>query len=123
MKAYNCYIPMVDDAGDLIVFGETKGKAKVKAKRYYEDYDWEVEYIDIAAYRCPEYDKYYKGNDYMDWNDPEERLILIRDHGWRCGAIEAYDADECIECAAKEHCKEYEAYLQWEGSLNENGEP
>lgn len=123
MKAYSCYIALCAEVGDVIVFAETRGKGKVIAKRFFEDGNWEVEYIDIVIHRKPEYDKYYKGNDYMDWNNPEERLILIRDHGWRCSAIEAYDADECIECAAKEYCKEYEAYLQWERSLNENGEP
>ena len=114
VKAYDCYVHFVDDLGDVIVFAETRGKAKVIAKRVYKDNGAdEVEYIDIGAYRCPEYDKYYKNKDYMDWSDPETRLILVRDHDWRCCAYDLYQMDECEDCLAKPCCKEFKSYEQW----------
>ena len=51
-------------------------------------------------------DKYYKPDkSEMDWLDPEDRIALVKDAGFRCEYVEL---EECKQCPAREYCSEYE---------------
>lgn len=96
MKAYRVY----DVNGDVatIVFAENAGKAKSIASlsEYFFDSSW----TDLRVKREPDADRLYKGKPEIDWDDQEQRKILVRDMGWRC----LEPSWECDICEAKEFC-------------------
>ena len=86
--------------GTVIVFAETRGKAK--ALCLHDDAFGDCEYTDLRVNRFKDYDKYYSGEAKPDfWLDEEHRVRLVRDYGWSCvDRIESY----CEDCPAKEWC-------------------
>lgn len=101
MKAYKVYSVSDPDRGSTIVFAESIGKAKGIAKL--TDVGEDSCFTDIRVNRFKLADSLYKGDCEIDWNDPDTRLVLVRDFGWYC-----YDYyDECEKCVAKEYCLEY----------------
>lgn len=99
MKAYKVYSASDPDCGSTIVFAESIGKAKSIAKL--TDIGEDSDFTDIRVNRYKLADSLYKGNREIDWNDPDTRLVLVRDLGWYC-----YD-EKCEECIAKQYCLEY----------------
>ena len=91
------------EGGSTVVFAETRGKAKLKAQRTNACED--AEFTRIECRRMPDADKLYKGQDELDWFDPEARIFLVRDHSWRC--IDGRDS-YCDGCPAKQYCGEWE---------------
>lgn len=119
MKAYlatdrnNKYHP-------VIVFAENPEGAKDIA--YSTQELWKVPYISLRVRRKRELDCYYtEGKKYLNFNTPNDRLVLVKELGWWCnsnlvGDIYEYDMYECRDCAAREFCnrckKEYEKYAK-----------
>lgn len=103
MKAY-----IVKDRWDplfaTVVFAETAGKARAIARN--TDACEDLDFIDISACRVPSLDLCYKGKEEMDWNDPEDRLNMVKLAGFECSR-EIGDPD-CEPCPAKEWCGRYE---------------
>lgn len=99
MKAY--IITDEDDGGSIIVFAESRGKAASIAKHttLCEDRDFTA----IRPYRVPQFDKYYRGKSEMDWENPKDRIALVK-HGWRC--IEP-DYQLCRACSASKYCESF----------------
>ena len=94
-----------DEFAATVVFAETRGKAKAIAR--YTDACEDVPYTHIEATRMPEADKYYReGKVELDWNDPTDRIALVRDCGFRCD-YDSFDLEDCAVCPAKEHCDLY----------------
>lgn len=88
-----------------IVFAETRGKARALAlcSEYWEDED----FTDIAVYRMPQADKFYKeGKWHLDWDDPKDRIALVKDCGFVC-SDEAFDYEDCQTCPANHYCDKY----------------
>lgn len=52
----------------------------------------------------------------MDWCNPKNRIILVKECGFQCECI----MDECEDCAAREFCDLYQDY-QEELELNTKG--
>ena len=97
-----------------IIFAETRGKAKSLAK--YTDACWDSRFIDIEATREPLLDKYYKeGKWHLDWEDPEDKRLLVSICGFRCEYI---DLGLCQICCANDCCEWYKEYEE-ESQLNE----
>ena len=95
----------------VIVFAESRGKA-IAAALGTEEFpyqDWE--YTELRAVRKPEFDKNYNGRRYMDWDDPDDRLAMVKDGGYYCEE-DFFDPDYCETCAGKEYCTRYEEYLE-----------
>lgn len=93
-----------------VVFAETRGKARALARltSACEDSDW----CDIEVNRLPKIDKYYKeGKTEMDWDNPKDRFILVKECSFRCERVEYA---ECEECSAKEFCDLYNDYVEEE---------
>lgn len=105
-KAYCVTSKWRDDA--TVVFAESSGKAKATAMSTEACED--VDFVNIQVQRLPNMDKYYKpGKTEMDWNNPEERIALVKDAGFHCEYIEL---TECEQCPAREYCDEWEAYVE-----------
>lgn len=106
MKAW-----LVSEKGEFystVVFAETRGKAMHIAKLYSDGFE-DTKFCDIQATRLPEVDKYYKkGMKILDWDDPQDRIILVKKCGFRCECVEL---DFCEECSAQEYCCEYEEFI------------
>lgn len=102
-KAY-CARSKYGDCCSTVVFAESRGKAKSIAMSTEACED--VDFINLEVYRLPQMDKYYKPDkSEMDWLDPEDRIALVKDAGFRCEYVEL---EECKQCPAREYCSEYE---------------
>ncbi len=83
MKAWRVEDKYGDEYKVAIVFAETRGRAKSSALYCSETFVYS-EYIDLIATRCPQMDKYYTEGKYeMDWENPNDRLAMVRDLGFR----------------------------------------
>jgi hypothetical protein len=113
MKAW--FVRAKDEVGAEIVFAETRGKAKAEA--LCTDCCSEARFVDIEVRREPIADKYYKeGKWHLDWDNPQDRLALVKDCGFACDP-DYFDVEECERhCSAKEYCYMYRDYRESEGS-------
>ena len=111
VKAYQVY----DRTGyffcSVIVFAETSGKAKALALGTDEFPSDGWDFTDLGARRKPELDKHYRGNWLMDWYNDDDRLVLIKEAGYRCDD-DSFDPDDCLRCVGKDYCERYEEYLE-----------
>ena len=107
MKAYKVCDREGYSPCSIIVFAETRGKAISYAigTDEYPKYEWD--YTQLKAVREPALDKHYRGNTFMDWDNMEDRVAMVRDAGFCCDDDYA-DIDDCKNCDAKEYCEEYE---------------
>lgn len=86
-----------------VVFAETRGKARALAR--WTDACDGVAFCDIKVCRLPKADKYYqKGKCEMEWGNPQDRLVLVKEFGFSCEYAESCDCEECI---AKQYCDTY----------------
>ena len=92
----------------IVVFAETRGKARAIAAGCEEFED--DKFTDIEIRRYPAMDCMYKGARVADWDDPKTRRYLVKELGWRCA--ERIDS-ECEICPAKDVCP------SWEGEVSE----
>ena len=98
-----------------VVFAETRGQAKSLAT--HTDIVDFADFVDIEAHRLPKADKYYKeGKWHLDWIDPQDRIVLVNECGFRCEYVEPY---MCKDCSAKEYCEDYQEYLAEEEGVQE----
>ena len=87
------------------LFAETAGKARALALS--TDSCEYSRFIDIEVRRAPNLDKYYKEGKWgFDWDDPKDRIALVREEGFRCDEDTLYYED-CNTCPAKEYCDVY----------------
>ena len=100
MKAYE----VTDDYCGFsnIIFASSLAKAKYIAYRN-SDYS---DFIGFLAYntirRCEKADSAYKGRECMDWNNPDDRLFLVKGLTWAC--VDG-SHDDCKDCIAHEYCE------------------
>lgn len=115
MKAW--LVSEKDEFAATVVFAETRGKARALARvtEACEDAD----FIDIEVRRKPEMDKYYKeGKMEMDWENPKDRIALVKELGFRCDYY-YIEWEDCESCPAKKYCGVYQDHLAEEGADNE----
>jgi hypothetical protein len=103
LKAYSVRDEQSDCDYSTVVFAQTRGKARALALST-DACEW-AEFKDVRVLRVPELDECYRGRWEMDWNNPEDRIALVK-HGWHC----SYEIDdpECESCEAKEWCDRYD---------------
>lgn len=89
----------------IIVFAESPGKAKALVLGT-DGFEYDP-FTELSAWRKPELDKFYKGRRLMDWEDPEDRVAMVRYGNFVC-TDEAKEFAECKECPAREWCSEPE---------------
>jgi hypothetical protein len=108
MKAW--HISVKDEFYATVLFAETRGKAKSLA--LHTDTCEDAQFTDIEVCRMPQFDKYYEdGKVEFDWDNPKDRLLLVKEGGFSCG-IDLVDYDECPYCSAKEYCHQHQDYLR-----------
>lgn len=89
-----------DEFCATVVFAETISEAKSIAltTECCED----VDFINLEARRMPQMDKYYNaGKTEIDWNIPQDRIILCKEGGFFC---EDTLIEDCLKCCAKKYC-------------------
>lgn len=92
-----------------VVFSETRGKAKSMAlsTECCEDAD----FCRIEVHREPQIDKYYvDGKREMDWDNPNDRIALVKECGFYCD-IDYFEPEDCVNCSAAEYCDRYKDYI------------
>jgi hypothetical protein len=95
-----------------VVFAETRGKAKSLALS--TDCCEDADFCDIEVHRESQMDKYYvEGKKEMDWFNSKDRLVLVKDCGFRCDE-DYFEPEDCETCSAKEYCDMYIDYLESE---------
>lgn len=100
MKAW--FVKEKDAFCATVVFAETRGKAKYLALS--TDTCEDASFCDIEVRRMKELDKYYKeGKWELDWENPADRIALVKDGGFVCDP-DYYDWEDCAVCPAKEYC-------------------
>ncbi len=104
MKAY-CVRNRTTCEYSFVVFAESPGKAKASVLHMDEFND--DSFTDLEAWRKPELDRFYKGRRLMDWEDPEDRVAMVRYGNFVC-TDEAKEFEDCKECPAREWCSEAE---------------
>lgn len=98
MKAWT--VGEKDEFGGTVVFAETANKARYLAQ--WTDACRDVDYVRIVARRSKDADKYWeKGKLELDWLNPKDRVVMVKELGFRCEHI---DNCMCAECAAAEWC-------------------
>lgn len=104
MKAW--FVSEKDADCATVVFAETRGKARALAM--HTDACEDAQFTDIEVYRRPHMDKYYReGKTEMDWENPKDRIALVKECGFRCEYVEPF---WCDTCSAKQYCSLYEEY-------------
>ena len=102
-----------DQFWSTVVFAETRGKAKSLALS--TDCREDANFTDIEVYRQSQLDKYYKdGKKEMDWENPQDRIALVKECSFRCEYME-----NCELCSAKEYYENYQHYLESEVEEND----
>lgn len=104
MKAYeiNTY------EGSTIVFAETRGKARTVAMHTAIGED--VSFLELDLHRAPQFDNCYRGYPEMRWDDPKDRLALVK-AGWSC--LPEFECDS-KNCCAKDYCIRYESEEEYQ---------
>lgn len=111
MKAYAVFDKDGFPPYSEVVFAETRAKAIYTALRD-TDFSFDgCEYTDMRARRKPMLDKYYRGRSAMDWDNDDDRLVMIRKGGYVCDD-DSFDPDECAKCVGKDYCSKYEEYQE-----------
>ena len=103
MKAW--LVRVKDEFCATVVFAETRGKAKSLA--LHTDCCEDAQFCDIELTRMPQVDKYYKeGKKELDWLNPNDRLVLVKECGFYCD-YDAFKAEDCTKCSAIAFCERY----------------
>lgn len=94
----------------VIVFAKSRGKAIAAALGTDEFPSGDWSYTELRAIRKPEFDKHYRGYSRMEWDNPDDRLAMVRDGDYYCSE-DAFDPNDCMKCSGKDYCSRYVEYL------------
>ena len=100
MKAWLVKDPNEFEAA--IIFASTRNKARYLALNNPVCED--CTYTTVWCRRIPIADRDVEEGSELDWENPEDRLFLVKDCGFACEYVEPY---ECRKCSAKEYCGIY----------------
>ena len=108
LKAWRIQDEYSYEGGCTVVFAETRGKAHAIAMgtECCEDAEW----TDIRVTRLPLMDGKDRGRHEINWDDPEDRIALVRDCGWSCSEEYLDREHDCPNCPAAEWCG---SYIDW----------
>jgi hypothetical protein len=108
MKAWLVYTE--DEPYSEIVFAETRGKARQLALS--TDAFCDAEFIEIKVHRIKSADEYYEeGKWHLDWENPQDRIILVKEYSWYC-ADDYFDFVDCKTCPANKYCEKYKDFIR-----------
>ena len=88
-----------------IVFAETRGKA-ISYCMHSDVIGDDIGFTDVIAKRCKDADKFYNQKPYMDWDDEDDRILMVKELGFYCSDEYLIESD-CVECSAREYCDKF----------------
>lgn len=92
-----------------VVFAKNRNEARSLAMG--TDACEDLSYLEIQAVRRKALDGSYRGRWEMDWDDPQDRIDLVKLGDFSCS--DEMDWQElCNDCPAKEWCDKYEEWLE-----------
>ena len=101
-----------------VVFADSADEARILARSALPG---NVAFSDVHVTRVPALDDKYVDHSVMNWDDPNDRLALMR-LGWRCSTW----ADDCAVCAGRDFCEIFagdengnERAIDWSKSVAE----
>ena len=107
MKAYKVSDRKGYSDYSVVVFADTPGKAVCLALGTDEFPSYDVDFMELKARRIPKLDAFYRGNWYMDWDNMEDRVALVKEANYMCDPYYAA-LEDCENCPATEWCEQYE---------------
>ena len=112
MKCYVVEDPNAYEFGLTTVFAETASKARYAASLNPEmEGNSRDEFLHYLVHRLPQGDRFYKqGKGGLDWDAPEERLVMVQELGWYCSDEFTVDELGCETCIAREFCGRWELH-------------
>ena len=113
MKAYIANDKNGDIYDAIVVFAETRGKARAYAANH-EVFD-DFTFTDIHVRRCPDLDEYYHGKPEMDWLDMNDRIAMVRHGNFVCTYELSNTELDCNNCGATEYCERYQSIHEEDG--------
>lgn len=115
MKAW-----LVREKGEFcaeVVFAETRGKARSLA--LHTDCCEDCDFTNIEVHRMKPADEHYReGKWHLDWENPKDRITLVKDCGFVCD-YDYFDLEDCELCSAKEYCDRYKDHSTEKGGVQE----
>ena len=113
MDKLKCYM-VSDNDKSVVVFAASAGKARYAASCSGEfDFAYSTDWMYLCVRRVREGDSEYRGHEFMDWFDPQDRLFMVKELNFAC-------TDEtdlaCGSCPALEFCMRRD---EWEESQDE----
>lgn len=118
MKAYKVRDRIGYSDYSVVVFADTPGKAKALALGTDEFQSGDWDYTELTVERIKALDGFYRGNWYMDWDNMQDRVALVRYAGYRCDPDYA-ELDDCKDCEAKGWCGQYESMMEDQAEMQE----
>ena len=117
------YVVTEDSSGfEMAVYAETASKAKYKSYDYFREYFEETywnfgDYVkNVTVRRRSRLDEFYRGKSVMDWEDAEDRIVLVRELGWHCWSGDSdYEENGCPKCSARKWCAYGKDYIDGSG--------
>ena len=105
MKAYRVTDKYGTCECSTIIFAKTREQARAIAMCS-ETFEWyDYGYIDFWVRRIPDLDKYYRGVSEMDWDNPNDRVAMVKEANFYCSDEYELADCECESCPAKEWCE------------------
>ncbi len=113
MDKLKCYM-VSDNDKSVIVFAASAGKARYAASCSEEfDFAYSTDWMHLSVCRVREGDNEYRGHEFMDWFDPQDRIFMVKELNFAC--TDETDLD-CGSCPALEFCRRKD---EWEELQNE----
>ena len=112
MKCYIVTDPNAYEFGVTTVFAKTASKARYLSS-FHEEMgdDTRDAWLHYSTRRFPEGDRFFKeGKNRLNWENMEERRVLIEHAGWCCDPNDEYSEEEngCALCTCKDICPKFE---------------
>lgn len=106
LKAYSASDRNGDTGYSMVVFAETAGKAKAYAAKsdMFDMYD----FTEIRVHRCKALDRFYRGNQEMDWMNESDKVAMVRYANYECSCEVLHPKCEREECPAQNWCGRFE---------------
>lgn len=102
-KGYTC--------NSVVIFAETAGKA-ISLALHTEEFcyiNWD--FTELKAVRIKSLDPFYRGNWWMDWDNDEDRVAMVKEAGFICD-LDYAELQDCKECKAREWCSQYKLLVE-----------
>lgn len=100
------YVRDPQEFSGLVTFANSPKEA-ISIALTHEMFDCACE-EDLESRRFTKGDNLYKGQDFLDLDDPKTKVFLVKECGFHCEYVEP---EWCENCEAKDVCEDYQEYI------------